>query len=459
MANDMGSSEQEAPTGAVAWAGIEPTGQPDSFDHQPCSVENLTFEYAQAAFASAGLPWNSATMTRLHLTTAHCNHGTRGSTNDAMNDRGGDSAETATNPVDKHTGSSSVPNAKLPTYTNTALLISDQCPYQIKCAMFQGTTKTDLKERHDISGSVLAQIDRTMVFLNQHNCGHDALPAEALREALVNAILHRDYSLDGPTLVSLFASRVEIVSLGGLYGGLQVNDLLNGVSQTRNTWLAQVFEALKLSVNLGTGIQRILDLYAASTVSPQVRVGPTSVAMVLPKPVSQEDWLQPTIAENAFGGRPGELMDDDHTTGESDDDRTHTAKRYIFPPARRDLTHDPSAALAGARVISASPLSEAIEPLSTLILAGTNLVGRIGGDNNRAQAADRIHGTNGDALREVEALEEATLHLLAERGTVLSRAQIEQTLSLDREQTTVVLKALVDKGALDEHVEYSIAHS
>jgi ATP-dependent DNA helicase RecG len=443
MVNDKESSETETLNHADTWIYDAHARQQTPFDHQVYPGKELTFKYAQASFASAALPWDRTTLSGLHLTT--------------------DGISTGTGAIEGPTASSPDGNSEIPVYTNAALLLSDQCPYRLKCAVFNGHTKTDLKERHDISGSVLAQIDEAMVFLNQHNTSDDPLPTIALREALVNAVLHRDYTLDGPTLISMFDSRVEFVSLGGLCGGLQVNDLLNGVSESRNTWLAEIFESLKLSSNLGTGMQRILDLYSESAASPQVRVGPTSVAMILPKPVLDQDWPQPKPLVDSFGGQPGILFDNDHGTDESVDFPAHSAKRYIFPPARRDLTHDPSAALAGARVISASPLSEAIEPLSTLILAGANTVSAEEATTSAPNNTLSSHNTpkaslpSSETLREVEALEQTTLHLLAEQGTLLSRAQIEQTLSLDHEQTAVVLKALVDKGALDEHVEYSIS--
>jgi ATP-dependent DNA helicase RecG len=60
----------------------------------------------------------------------------------------------------------------------------------------------------------------------------------AIREALLNAIIHRDYSFSGSTLVSVFSDRLEIVFSGGLVPGLNRKTFLRGISQTRNTGLA-----------------------------------------------------------------------------------------------------------------------------------------------------------------------------------------------------------------------------
>lgn len=128
---------------------------------------------------------------------------------------------------------------------------------------------------------MLRQLDQASALLNGIN-ESGQYPAIALREALVNALEHRDYTYSGPTLINIFDSRLEIVSLGGLTDGLEINDLLNGVCQPRTPRLAELFADLGLCENCGTGIQRIMDAYAQSAVSPQLRVGPTSVAMVLP---------------------------------------------------------------------------------------------------------------------------------------------------------------------------------
>ena len=87
-------------------------------------------------------------------------------------------------------------------FTNTALIISDQCPFTIKCATFDGDVKAPISERIELSGSMIRQLNDAMTFLNGHNRRDDGrqCPPDALREALVNAVLHRDYAFPGPTL-------------------------------------------------------------------------------------------------------------------------------------------------------------------------------------------------------------------------------------------------------------------
>lgn len=86
-------------------------------------------------------------------------------------------------------------------------------------------------------------------------------PEYAIREALLNAVIHRDYNFNGSILISLFDNRIEIVSLGGLVKGISIKDIFNGVSETRNPNLANIFYRLKYVESFGTGIERIMETY------------------------------------------------------------------------------------------------------------------------------------------------------------------------------------------------------
>lgn len=75
------------------------------------------------------------------------------------------------------------------------------------------------------------------------------------------AVIHRDYNFNGSILISLFDNRIEIVSLGGLVKGISIKDIFNGVSETRNPNLANMFYRLKYVESFGTGIERIMETY------------------------------------------------------------------------------------------------------------------------------------------------------------------------------------------------------
>ena len=85
------------------------------------------------------------------------------------------------------------------------------------------------------------------------------LPPAALREALVNAVVHADYAQPGaPTRVAVFDDRVEVENPGVLLGGLTIEDIREGVSRVRNRVMARVFHELGLVEQWGTGVQRMV---------------------------------------------------------------------------------------------------------------------------------------------------------------------------------------------------------
>ena len=89
------------------------------------------------------------------------------------------------------------------------------------------------------------------------------IPFYALREAVVNAIVHRDYSIKGSTIkLNVYDDRLEVISPGVLVGNLDINDLGTGLSECRNRILVRIFRQLGLMEELGTGIARINSLYS-----------------------------------------------------------------------------------------------------------------------------------------------------------------------------------------------------
>jgi ATP-dependent DNA helicase RecG len=107
-------------------------------------------------------------------------------------------------------------------------------------------------------------------------------PPETIREALLNAIVHRDYTYSGSTLISVFADRIEFVTLGGLPKGISFNDLLLGVSVLRNSRLADVFYRLHLIEAYGTGIPNIMEFYRDHATQPNIEVSDNAFRITLP---------------------------------------------------------------------------------------------------------------------------------------------------------------------------------
>lgn len=165
-------------------------------------------------------------------------------------------------------------------YTNMGLLVSDQCRHSIKFAIFQGTDKLVFRDRKEFTGSLFAQLTdayKTIDFYNGTKATfHELLrtderdyPEDAVREALLNAIVHRDYSFSGSIFINLYADRLEMISLGGLVPGLSLEAAMLGASQPRNEKLANLFYRMKLIEAYGTGISKIISCYRGLSVQPK----------------------------------------------------------------------------------------------------------------------------------------------------------------------------------------------
>ena len=188
-------------------------------------------------------------------------------------------------------------------YTNMGLLVSEQCKHSIKFAIFQGTDKLVFKDRKEFNGSLFDQlIDayKTIDFYNGTKATFNDLlrtderdyPEDAVREALLNAIVHRDYSFSGSTLINLYSDRLEIISLGGLVSGLSLKAAMLGASQSRNEKLASLFYRMKLVEAYGTGISKIISCYKGLSVQPKFENVEGAFRVALPNINVQELSVQ-----------------------------------------------------------------------------------------------------------------------------------------------------------------------
>jgi hypothetical protein len=109
-------------------------------------------------------------------------------------------------------------------------------------------------------------------FEGMYRVDHQDYPDIAIREAYINALIHRDYYIEGSVLVSMFDDRLEFMSLGGAMPGVTHDLMLAGVSVARNEKLAQIFYRLNIIEAFGTGIPRIFGAYQNSTVQPELPV-------------------------------------------------------------------------------------------------------------------------------------------------------------------------------------------
>lgn len=184
-------------------------------------------------------------------------------------------------------------------YTNLGLLLSEQCPHTIKAAVFEGSTKEIFKDRFEFSGSLLKQMKDVYSFLNRYNRTNSEItglkrtdtreyPEIALREALLNSIVHKEYSYSSSTLISVFDDKIEIVTIGGLTKGLSEDDIMLGVSILRNRNLANIFYRLKLIEAYGTGIPKIIESYNEYNVKPKIEISSNVFKITLPNTLKEK---------------------------------------------------------------------------------------------------------------------------------------------------------------------------
>lgn len=158
--------------------------------------------------------------------------------------------------------------------TNTAILFFGKGPQEyipqseIRIARFKGTTRLSFIDSKEIKGPIYKMLEEVEVFFKRNTRLANKIvefkridipeyPFEAVREAVINAIAHRDYTRIGaPIIISIFDDRVEVVSPGGLLPGLDIKKL-EGHHETRNKKICDIFHETKDMEKFGTGIKKM----------------------------------------------------------------------------------------------------------------------------------------------------------------------------------------------------------
>lgn len=178
-------------------------------------------------------------------------------------------------------------------YSNLAMLLSDQCVHTIKVAVFQGKDQTVFKDRREFAGALMKQMNDVYDYIDFHNQTHATIekllridvrdyPEIAVREALLNLLVHRDYAFSASALISIYEDRMEFVSIGGLMPGIELEDVMAGISICRNPNLANVFYRLHLIEAYGTGISKIIGAYADEEEKPVIETTRNTFKIILP---------------------------------------------------------------------------------------------------------------------------------------------------------------------------------
>jgi ATP-dependent DNA helicase RecG len=138
----------------------------------------------------------------------------------------------------------------------------------IKCARFKGTTMESFIDKKEFTGSLFEMLDDAIKFLQNHlnlNAKIEGLrrveeyeiPLVALREIVLNAIVHRDYTRNSDIKIAIFDDIVEIISVGGFVNGLTIDEISNGRSELRNKVVANLFKELQFIESWGSGVEKV----------------------------------------------------------------------------------------------------------------------------------------------------------------------------------------------------------
>lgn len=152
-----------------------------------------------------------------------------------------------------------------------------------------------IKDRIDLeNASILLQFDKCVDFYYKHVNKQEKIdgayrktieeiPFVAYREAIANAICHRDYNKQANVKVEIFDDKIEVTSPGGLPIGISYEDFIDGrISIPRNKIISEIFYRLKLIEKIATGIRRIKSHYKEYNLKPKFEITPNSVRVVLP---------------------------------------------------------------------------------------------------------------------------------------------------------------------------------
>lgn len=155
-------------------------------------------------------------------------------------------------------------------YNYNAYLLADDNGNSIKVAKYRGKDKCDLIENYELGYcSLVKAVSRVIDKLENENKNSALITYKnriekplvdhrALREAVINAIVHNDYSSGVPPVFEIFSDRITVTSCGTLPSELSKEDFFSGVSCPKNKELMRVFKDLEIVEQLGSGMNRIM---------------------------------------------------------------------------------------------------------------------------------------------------------------------------------------------------------
>lgn len=179
-------------------------------------------------------------------------------------------------------------------YTNLAYWLSDQYSIETKMAVYQGLDRSVFRSKKEFGGSLIKQIDSVLEYFdlcNEVRVIIDGSPTrkeipsykmKAAREGILNCFCHKDFSRKSNIKIEFFDNRCEMISPGGFYDGLTLEDALSGMQSFRNENLVKLLFKLGYIENYASGLSRIYSEYANEESKPSIESSMVMLKLILP---------------------------------------------------------------------------------------------------------------------------------------------------------------------------------
>ncbi len=167
----------------------------------------------------------------------------------------------------------------------------------IICTHFSGISGREALATFDASGTLFTQHNEAMAFVTSRLYNSYKIkgvgpreetleiPPEAIREVILNALVHRDYYIRGPSRIFIYDDRIEVFSPGNFPGPLKADQLEMGFTYVRNAVIGRVFREAKLIEKLGSGLRILFTSFRERGLpTPQIIEGNGFVKAILPRP-------------------------------------------------------------------------------------------------------------------------------------------------------------------------------
>ena len=161
--------------------------------------------------------------------------------------------------------------------------------------MYQSNEKNNFLDRKEFKGSILEIYDNIIDYLKNNTATYGLIntsvredieeyPEFILREIVLNSLIHRDYGTLTSNILNLYKnSGIEVISFGSLYGNITLDDILAGLSTSRNPYLQSIFMRIKRVEAIGSGLRRVKSYYNKIGLNFEIDVLPSSFVVKLPK--------------------------------------------------------------------------------------------------------------------------------------------------------------------------------